>query len=96
LQSSASLSVISQTFRITSTGQVPRASRTIQVVVSRSLEQYVRSESFEEMDRQRQQDRRYPYSPGRTTEDKLKSKKFGPDERSVLWPAVRMLQWIEY
>lgn len=96
LQSAARISVISENFRITSTGRVPRASRSIQVVVSRRLEQYVRSESFEEMDRQRQQDRRYPYSPGRTSEDKLKSKKFGPDERSVFWPAVRMLQWIEY
>lgn len=95
LNSVASVSVISQSFRILSTGRVPQASRTIQVVVSRSLEQYVRSESFEEMDRQRQQDRRYPYSPGRTSEDKLKSKKFGPDERSVIWPAVRMIQWIE-
>jgi len=87
--------VRSNTFTITSTGRTQRFSRTIQLVVRRNWEQYVRGDGFEDFERDRETGRHYGLSPGRSTERELKSGDLGPDERTVLWPAVRGVQWIE-
>lgn len=87
--------VISKTFTITSTGVTQRYSRTVTLVVRRNWETYVREDSSEAKKQRWEQKRDGVENPLRSDEADYKSGKLGPDERTILWPAVRAVQWIE-
>ncbi len=96
------LAVRSQNFTIRSTGRLPdgQVGRTIELTVSRTFQALQRSESFEEMDRERRRGRDngswfFQPAPGRSVPGAKSERKTGPDEQTVLWPAVHVIRWLD-
>jgi type II secretory pathway component PulK len=89
------LGVNSDNFTITSTGRAQQFSRTIQVVVNARLAVFQRSETFDDWRQERDRDRAYKPSTLRSDDSDLKSGRLGPDERTVFYPSVRVVQWLD-
>ena len=90
------IDVKSRTFRITSTGSVDKASRTLTVIINRWFEIYTKSERAEKELEDRNDKSAFPASDDwRYTSEANKGRELGPDELNIWHPSIRIAQWID-